>query len=132
MSVDRISNMVSAIKNGSMADRDIVEVPYTKECEAIAKVLKEKGFLDDIKVFKKEKSTSKMLSLKLSRDGETIKLSEAKRVSKPGRRIYKGSQELKPVLQGLGVMIISTSRGVMDAREAKKKKLGGEIICEVY
>jgi len=132
MSIDRISNMISAIKNSSMADRTHLEVPYTKECESIAKVLKDKGFLDEVKVFKGEKSSMKYLSLDLVKDGEVIKLSEAKVVSKPGRRIYKGYKELNPVLQGLGVMVVSTSRGIMDGREARKKKLGGEVICEVY
>ena len=132
MSVDRLSNMISSIKNSSMTGKDILEVPYTAICESVARVLKQKGFIEDIKVFKKERSSMKMLKVQLSKEGNVIKLSEAKRVSKPGRRIYKSAQELKPVLQGLGVMVISTSRGVMDAQEAKKKKLGGEVICEVY
>ena len=115
-----------------MAGRDTLEVPYTLECESIAKVLKQKDFIEDIKVFKKENSSTKMLKITLAKDGNVIKLSEAKRISKPGRRIYKSAQELKPVLQGLGVVVVSTSRGIMDGREAKKKKLGGEVICEVY
>ena len=132
MSVDRISNMISSIKNTSMVGKDSLEIPYTTECESIAKVLKKSGFLDDVKVFKKEKSSSKMLHLDLSKEDGVIKISEAKRVSKPGRRIYKGFKDLKPVLQGFGVLVVSTSRGVMDGREAKKKKLGGEVLCEVY
>ena len=132
MSVDRISNMISTMKNVSMSGREVLEVPYSLECESIAKVLKEKGFVDEVKVFKKEGSSAKMLKIKLSKDGSTIKLSEARRISKPGRRVYKGYQEFKPVLQGLGVLVVSTSRGLMDAQEAKKKKLGGEVICEVY
>jgi small subunit ribosomal protein S8 len=132
MSVDRISNMISAIKNSSMAGRSTLEIPFTRECESIAKVLKDKGFIDEIKVFKKEGSSSKYISLNLAKDGDVIKLSEAKVISKPGKRVYKGYQELLPVLQGLGVLVVSTPRGVMDGREAKKKKLGGEVICEVY
>lgn len=132
MSVDRLSNMISSIKNSSMTGRDVLEIPFTLSCESVAKVLKQKGFIEDLKVFKKEGSSMKMLKIQLSKEGNVIKLSEAKRVSKPGRRIYKSAQELKPVLQGLGIMIVSTSRGVMDGQEAKKKKLGGEVICEVY
>ncbi len=132
MSVDRISNMVSSIKNSAMADRDVLEIPYTRECEDIAKVLKDNKFIEEIKIFKKEKSSSKMLSLKLLREDGKIKLSQTKRVSKPGMRVYKGHEELRPVLQGLGVLIVSTPRGIMDGRVARKKKLGGEIICEVY
>lgn len=132
MSVDRISNMVSSLKNCSMSGRAVLEVPYTRECENIAKVLKEKDFIEELKVFKKENSKMKLISIKLSKDGENIKLTEAKRVSTPGRRIYRGHKELKPVLAGLGVLIVSTPRGIMDGREAKKKKLGGEVICKVY
>lgn len=132
MSVDRISNMLSAMKNVSMSGRDVLEVPYSKECESVAKVLKQKGFVEEVKIFKKENSAGKTLKIKLSRDGDTIRLSEVKRISKPGRRVYKGYHEFKPVLRGLGVLIVSTSRGIMDAQEAKKKKLGGEVICEVY
>ena len=132
MSVDRLSNMVSSIKNASMSGRDSLEIPFTSECESVAKVLKDRGFVEEVKTFKKENSSTKMLKITLAKDGNVIKLSEAKRISKPGRRAYIGYREVKPVLQGLGVMILSTSRGVMDAQEARKKKLGGEVICEVY
>lgn len=132
MSIDRISNMLSSIKNCSMAGRGHLEVPFTRECESVAKILKEKGFIEEVKVFKKEKSTTKYLSLDLAKDGDSIKLSQARVVSKPGRRVYKGYQDLHPVLQGLGILVVSTSRGIMDGQEARKKKLGGEVICEVY
>jgi small subunit ribosomal protein S8 len=132
MSVDRISNMISSLKNCSMAGRDTLEIPYSRECEDIAKVLKQRELIDEIKVFKKEKSNMKMLSIKLTKEDDHIKLSEAKRASKPGRRMYRGYKELKPVLGGIGVLIVSTSRGIMDGQEAKKKKLGGEVICKVY
>ena len=132
MSIDRLSNMVSSIKNGAMAKKDFIEVPYSIECESIAKVLEQKGFLEGVKVFKKEKSNLKMIRLGFVKDGDEIKISEAKRVSKPGRRIYKGAKEFRPVLQGLGVLVVSTSRGIMAGEEARKKKLGGEVLCEVY
>ena len=115
-----------------MGGRDSLEIPFTSECECVAKVLKDRGFVEEVKTFKKENSSAKMLKITLAKDGNVIKLSEAKRISKPGRRAYIGYREVKPVLQGLGVMILSTSRGVMDAQEARKKKLGGEVICEVY
>lgn len=132
MSMDRISNMVSSLKNCSMAGKDILEIPYTKECEDIAKVLKSREYIEEVKTFKNEGSTFKMLSIKLAKDGDHMRLTEAKRVSKPGRRVYRGYQELKPVLGGIGVLVVSTSRGIMDSLEAKKKKLGGEVICKVY
>ena len=132
MSVDRISNMLSSLKNSSMAGRDTLEIRHSKECEEIARVLKQKGFLEEVKVFKKEKSSIKMIHMELAKEDGKIKLSHVKRISKPGRRIYKGSKELTPVLQGLGVLLVSTSRGIMSGGEAYKKKLGGEVLGEVY
>lgn len=132
MSLDRLSNMISSIKNISMSGRDSLEIPFTFECESVAKVLKDKGFVEEVKTFKKEQSSSKMLKITLAKEGNVIKISEAKRISKPGRRAYIGYRDIKPVLQGLGIMILSTSRGIMDGQEARKKKLGGEIICEIY
>jgi len=132
MSIDRTSNMISSLKNSAMAGRGVLEIPHTNECESIAKVLKNCNFIEEVRVFKKEGSKSKMLGLTLSKKDDVIRLSQARRISKPGRRVYKRSEELRPVLQGMGVLVISTSRGVMDGREAKKKKLGGEVLCEVY
>ncbi len=132
MSMDRISNMLSSLKNSSMAGRSTLEIRYSKECESIAKVLKSKGFLEDIKVFKKEKSSIKMIHIEFVKEDGIIKLSHVKRISKPGRRIYRGYKDLKPVLQGLGVLLVSTSRGILSGDEAYKKKLGGEVLGEVY
>lgn len=132
MSIDRISNMLSSVKNSSMAERDVVEVVYSKECESVAKVLKDKGFFEEVKVFKKEDSSIKMMKIVLAKEDGRIIISHVKRISKPGRRIYRGWKELKPVLQGLGVLIVSTSRGIMSGGEAYKKKLGGEVVGEVY
>lgn len=132
MSLDRTSNMLSSIKNAAMAGKDFIELRHSKECEAIAKVLEEKGYLEGIKSFKQENGGGKMLHIGVVKEEGIAKLSQVKIVSKPGRRIYKKFGELRPVLQGLGVMVISTSRGIMAGQEARKKKLGGEVICEVY
>ena len=132
MSIDRTSNMLSSIKNAAMAGRDSIEMRHTKECEAIAKILEEKGYLEGVKSFKQENGDGKMLHIGLVKEGNVAKLSQVKIVSKPGRRIYKKFSEVRPVLQGLGVMVISTSRGIMSGQEARKKKLGGEVICEVF
>jgi len=115
-----------------MAGRDTLEIRHSTECEEIAKVLKQKGFLEEVKVFKREKSSIKMIHMELTKEDGKIKLSHVKRISKPGRRIYKGSKELRPVLQGLGVLLVSTSRGIMSGGEAYKKNLGGEVLGEVY
>jgi small subunit ribosomal protein S8 len=133
MSLDRLSNMISMIKNASMADKTSVEILYTKECESVAKVLKENGFLSEVRTFKPEKSSYKMLRLEVSRDGDgNTSIKNAKRVSKPGRKIYRKSSELGLVESGFGVLVVSTSKGIMSGKEARKRKLGGEVICEVY
>jgi len=131
MSVDRVSNMLSSLKNSAMAGKDFVEIKHTKECEAVAKVLEDKGYLEGVKAFKEEKG-AKMLHLGLVKKEDVAVLSEVKIVSKPGRRIYKKANELRPVLKGIGVLVVSTSRGIMSGQEARKKRLGGEVLCEVY
>ncbi|HBY09659.1 30S ribosomal protein S8 [candidate division WWE3 bacterium RIFOXYC2_FULL_42_13] len=132
MSMDRLSNMLSALKNASMAGKKVVEVMYSKECEEVAKVLKEKGFLESVKLFKPEKTSVKRIHIELAKADGIFTLTETRRVSKPGRRIYKGADEIGTFKRGFGVMVVSTSKGIMSSAEARKKKIGGEIICEVY
>jgi len=128
MSTDRISDMLSMLRNASMVGNSSIETFYSKECEAIAKVLKTRSFLREVKVFKPSKRPYKMLHLDLNT--ENI-ISSAKRISRPGRRIYRGTKGLKRIAGGNGVLVVSTSLGVMDGEVAKKKKLGGEVLCEV-
>ena len=132
MSMDRLSNMLSALKNASMAGKKVVEVMYSKECEEVAKVLKEKGFLESVKLFKPEKTSVKRIHIEVAEADGIFTLTETRRVSKPGRRIYKGADEIGTFKRGFGVMVVSTSKGIMSSAEARKKKIGGEIICEVY
>ena len=132
MSMDRLSNMLSAIKNASMAGKKVVEIMYSKECEEVAKVLRDKGFLESVKVFKPEKTSVKRIHIELAAEDNVFTLTEARRVSRPGRRIYKGADEIGTYKRGFGVMVVSTSKGIMSSAEARKKKIGGEIICEVY
>jgi small subunit ribosomal protein S8 len=129
--MDNLSNMLSIIKNAAMARKPYVEVFHSNECEHVAKVLKEKGYLSEVKVFKPKDKSYKMIRLDLAYDNALPQISELKRISKPGRRVYKGSAQLRPVKSGYGMLIISTSRGIMSGEEAKVKKLGGELLCEV-
>jgi len=98
----------------------------------VAKVLKEKGFLESVKLFKPEKTSVKRIHIELAKADGIFTLTETRRVSKPGRRIYKGADEIGTFKRGFGVMVVSTSKGIMSSAEARKKKIGGEIICEVY
>ncbi len=132
MSMDRLSNMLSALKNASMAGKPVVEIMYSKECEEVAKVLRGKGFLESVKVFKPEKTSVKRIHIELAKADGIFTLTETRRVSKPGRRIYRGADEIGTFKRGFGVMVVSTSKGIMSSGEARKKKIGGEILCEVY
>lgn len=132
MSMDRLSNMLSALKNASMAGKPVVEIMYSKECEEVAKVLREKGFLESVRVFKPEKTSVKRIHIELAKADGIFALTETRRVSKPGRRIYRGADEIGTFKRGFGVMVVSTSKGIMSSGEARKKKIGGEILCEVY
>jgi len=130
--MDRLSNMLSSLKNASMAKKSYVEIFYSKECEGVANVLKEAGFLEGVKTFKSKGKSHKGLRMDLAKEGDEFVLSEVQRMSKPGRRLYIGSGDIKPVVGGHGVLIVSTSRGIMSGDEAKKKKLGGELICRAF
>ncbi len=116
-----------------MVGKKSIEVPYSGECEAILAVLEKGGYLAGVKKFKPKGKKYQALALELSYNEYGLpKITAAERVSKPGRRIYKTSDELGSVMSGFGLLIVSTSRGVMSGAEAKKKKLGGEVICKVW
>lgn len=132
MSIDRLSNMLSAIKNAAAINSSNIEVYYSKECEGVAKVLEKAGYLENVKTFKEKGKSYKKMRLDLALEVGESKIAEVKRISKPGRRLYKSSSEIGSVLGGQGVTVLTTSRGIMSGAEAKRKKLGGEIICEVY
>lgn len=131
MSADLIANMLSSIKNASLVGKEYMEVPYSKICEEIARVFKENGYLTEVKVFKEKESAGKRLKLGISYKNDIPVLRDIKMRSKPGRRIYKGADDLGKVAGGYGFSVVSTSRGIMRGDEARKKRLGGELICEV-
>jgi small subunit ribosomal protein S8 len=131
MTIDLISNMLSSLKNASMAGKKSVEVMHTNQVEAIAKNLKEAGFLEEVKTFKESGKSFKKLRLDLAYENGLPKITDVQIVSKPGRRVYKGYKDMKLVAGGFGVSVVSTSRGILSGSEARKKKLGGEVICNV-
>lgn len=131
--MDPIANMLSQIKNALAVKKDEVEVPYSKIKEEVAKILSQEGYLGKVKTFMEGESSQKKISIELKYDerGEP-KMIHLRRISKPGLRIYKKKTDLKAILGGLGTQLISTSSGIMTAKEAKKRNLGGELICEVW
>lgn len=130
MMTDPIADMLTRIRNAVRVERPFVDVPASRVKRGIADVLKREGFIWDWKEEEAEPVSTLRLELKYGPDGERV-IQSIKRVSKPGRRLYSRSKELKPVLGGLGIRIISTSHGVMSDREARRDKVGGEVLCEI-
>lgn len=126
---DPISDMLTRIRNAVMVNKTEVIVPYSRLKAAIADILVREGYLEAVE---KLTSPTHSLKLKLKYEGGRPVIRNLKRVSKPGRRFYVRHSELPRVLSGLGLAIISTPQGLMTNREAKTKRLGGEVICEIY
>ena len=127
---DPIADMLTRIRNAVAASRSHVVMPHSKIKENIAKILKENGFVVDYKVETSGQFKSLMITVYREDDQPTI--TELQRVSKPGRRVYTGVDEIPLVLGGRGMVIVSTSGGVMTGREARRQGLGGELICRVW
>lgn len=124
---DTIADMLTRIRNAQAARHQSVSLPYSKIKEGIAKILQDAGFVGDVKVEKNGTFQQLVIELK-----ETGRITALERVSKPGRRVYASSQQIPLVLGGRGIVVLSTSRGLMTGREARKQGLGGELICKVW
>ena len=130
MITDPISDFLTRLRNAQMAGRDTVTAPSSKMKVAIAKILQQEGFLDDVQITKDGAKAT--ILVKLRYQGKVAVLHAIKSISTPGRRVYRKSDELPRVLSDLGIAIVSTSSGIMSNKQARKRRLGGEIICEVY
>jgi len=128
---DPIADMLTRIRNAKAVEKTAVYIPYSKIKMAIANTLQKEGLIESCE--KKGKKVRKSIEIKLKyhKDG-TSYISDMKRISKPSQRIYKSSKELFPVRQGFGFAILSTPEGIMTNKEAKKRKIGGEVLCEVW
>ena len=126
---DPISDMLTRIRNAQASGKTTVSMPASKLKSAIAQVLKEEGYVDDFVVHPNEGKPVMEVNLKYYAGSPVIEKIE--RVSRPGLRIYKGAQEIPKVMNGLGVAIVSTSRGVMTDRKARASGVGGEVLCIV-
>tara|TARA_B100000686_G_C16641747_1_gene890524 strand:- start:201 stop:596 length:396 start_codon:yes stop_codon:yes gene_type:complete len=127
---DPIGDMIARIRNGQMRSLDNIQMPGSKLRENILKVLKEQGFISDYKVLSDKNKKNITVNLKYDHGFPVIK--EIKRISKPGRRIYASAHSIPKIQNGLGISIVSTSKGVMTDYEARKQNVGGEIICRVF
>jgi len=126
---DSIADLLIRIKNGYLARKKSVLVPYFKLGEKLLKILTKEGFIGEFKI---ESSSGKNLLINLKYDKKIPLLTDVTRVSKPGLRIYVSKGRIPRVLGGIGIVIISTPKGLMTGREAKKQGLGGELLCKVW
>jgi len=131
MMTDPIADMLTRIRNAVRIERSHVDLPVSKVKRGLAEVLKREGYIWDWEEIEDRPVNQLRVHLKYGPNGERV-IRRVRRVSKPGRRVYSGATALKPVLGGLGISIISTSRGVISDREARQRKLGGEVLCEVW
>jgi small subunit ribosomal protein S8 len=131
MMTDPLADMMTRIRNAVRVERPHVDMPLSKVKRGVAEVLKREGYIWDWKEVEDEPAPQLRLELKYGPNGERV-IQRIRRVSKPGRRIYSKAKDMRPVLGGMGICIISTSSGVVSDREARQKNLGGEVLCEVY
>jgi small subunit ribosomal protein S8 len=130
VSTDPISDMLARIRNAASVNNHELSLPHSKIKEEVAKILVSSGYL---KAAKRNQSGGRLeLALQIADTDQPSQITSIKRLSRPGRRLYVGTKEIPTVKRGRGIVIISTSKGLMTGTEAASKKLGGELICEVY
>ena len=132
MMTDPIADMLSRIRNAALARHDRTEMPASRLKAAVAEILKSEGFIADVRRNEAEGASDKLtIVLKYGRDRQSA-IDGIRRVSRPGRRVYVRHDRIPRVLSGLGISILSTSRGLMSDREARRLKVGGELLCEEW
>ncbi len=131
MMTDPIADMLTRIRNSVRVEKQYVDLPYSNFKKSIAEVMKREGYIWDYQIIEAQPVNVIRIQLKYGPNGERV-IRHIKRVSKPGCRVYSSAEDLKPVLNGLGISVVSTSKGLLSDREAKTQKFGGEIICEIW
>ncbi|OQB79170.1 MAG: 30S ribosomal protein S8 [Planctomycetes bacterium ADurb.Bin126] len=127
---DPIADMLTRVRNALRSRHEIVTAKASKTCEGICRVLKEEGYIADYKRIEDGKQGLLRIYLKYGSQGQDV-ITSIQRVSKPGMRVYRGSDELPRPLDGLGISVVSTSSGVLSDRQCREKKVGGEVLCTV-
>ena len=130
VSTDPIADMLTRIRNSAKVGKNEVRLPHSNLKETIAKELVNNGFLDSVVIEKG--SPRKTIIINIAKEGSAVRFTEIKRMSTPGRRMYASVDKIPRVKNGRGLVLISTSKGVMNASEAAKNRLGGEVICKIY
>ncbi|KXS48371.1 MAG: small subunit ribosomal protein S8 [Halanaerobium sp. 4-GBenrich] len=128
---DPIADMLTRIRNANSVGKDRVDIPASKVKTSIGELLKDEGFINDVKLVERKPQNMIRVYLKYGDNDEKV-ISGIKRISKPGLRVYVGKDEVPQVLGGLGIAVISTSQGVMSDKKAREKGIGGEVLCYVW
>jgi small subunit ribosomal protein S8 len=128
---DPISDLLTRIRNAHLAKHDRLDVPTSKLKQEVCRLLQDEGFIRNFRVIEAETRNTLRIFLRYSPDG-TPAINSLERVSKPGRRVYRGADEIQPVRNGMGVGILSTSQGLLSDRQARERRVGGELLCEVW
>lgn len=128
---DPIADMLTRIRNANNTGKDTVDIPASKLKINIASTLKEEGFINEFKIIEKYPQNNIRIYLKYGEDDRKV-ISGLKRISKPGLRVYVNKDEIPRVLGGLGIAVLSTSQGVLTGKEARKNKVGGEVVCYIW
>jgi len=131
MLTDPIADMLARIRNAGQARHSKVELPASKLKVAVAQVLAEAGYLDEVRTETQDGKATLVLSLRYDDDGDPL-IDGLRRVSRPGRRVYVNAEQIPQVRRGLGMAVLSTSRGVLSDRSARTEHVGGEVLCEVW
>jgi len=128
---DPIADFLNRIKNGQKARFDKVDIPASRMKASVARILKEEGYIKNFKMIRDDKQGILRINLKYgdTREGVIVGI---KKISKPGCRVYRGHQEIPRVMNGMGIQILSTSKGIMTDRQARKDGIGGELLCSVW
>lgn len=129
-STDPISDMLTRIRNAIMVRKREVVLPHSKVKQSVAQLLADNGYVDSVAVV--DEDFPKMLRITVNPENANARITEIDRISKPGRRFYVGADEIPTIKRGRGMVIVSTSKGVMTGADAKKQGVGGELICKVY
>lgn len=130
-STDPIADMLSRIRNAINVNKYEVSMPHSKQKQAVAEIMKQNHFITGVEVTDNE-GVGKTLTITIHGTQENARITEINRISTPGRRMYAGADKIPTVMRGRGIVIVSTPKGIMTGDEAKKQRLGGELICKVY
>lgn len=128
---DPIADMLTRIRNANVVYREVVDIPASRMKRALAQILKQEGYIRDYELVEDGKQGILRVHLKYGANRERV-ITGLKRISRPGLRVYAGHDELPRVLGGLGIAVLSTSRGVMTEKQAKEEHIGGEVLCYVW